>query len=218
MVCTDDFLSLDLHRADNLIEDIASWYKPRYRRPNVTRLDVWRNIYTAPVMIYILIIWCPCVLVWVLGAFGKGVRLYSTALPALIAAFIRVNIGRYFELPLLIETYKRLEHKQWSASLDERRDMTGRRSFHIPDEGPLYQYRPQWIAGIIILAGCSLLIMGFPLDSYNARILGAILILETVPRVLVELLWRRTRLGDFGRMFVQRWLHRIYWEADSHQH
>lgn len=167
-------------------------------------------------MIYVMVIWCPCVLIWVLGVFGKGVRLYSTAVPALIAAFIRVNIGRYFELPLLIETYKRLEHKQWSASLDGARDVTGRRLTYKADNGPLYQYRPQWIAGAITLAGCSLLILGFPLGSYNARILGAILILETVPRVLIELLWRRTRMGDVGRIFVQRWLHRIYWEADSH--
>lgn len=163
-----------------------------------------------------MIVWCPCILIWSLGVFGKGVGLYSTAVPALVAAFIRANVGRYFELPLLVEAYKRLEYKQWSASLDAPRVAENARFSYRPDNGPLYQYRPQWIAGVVILAGCILLYAGFSLHFYSATILGAILIIETVPRITVEILWRRTRLGDFGRRFAQRWLHRVYWEADSH--
>lgn len=162
-----------------------------------------------------MIVWCPCIVGWSLGVFGKGVGFYSTAVPALCTAFVRANIGRYLELPLLIETYQRLERKGWSASLDARKDINSVKPPFSPDKGPLYQYRPQWIAGVITLTGCLLLVLGFPWHQYSARILGAILIIETVPRVLVELLWRRTRVGEFGRRFINTWLHRVYWEADN---
>lgn len=196
-----------------IIKDFASWYTPRYRRPKVKRLGIWRNIYTAPVLIYIWVVWCVCLIIWSLGLFGPGVG-QNTVIPAFIAVAVRASINYLFDMPLLNEMYQRLQYKQWSASLSVHGEASAHSSFK-PDYGPLYQYRPQWTMALIIFIGCLFLQVGILLPSYSCRILGGILLVETIPRVSVELLWRRTRVGGWGTRFANRWLHRNSWEADA---
>lgn len=124
---------------------------------------------------------------------------------------MRAGINYFFDMPLLDETYRRLQYKQWSASLN----MHSAPGHFKPDYGSLYQYRPQWTMVLIVLTGCVFLLVGIVLPSYSCRILGGILLVETIPRVTVELVWRRTRVGDLGTRFANRWLHRIKWEGDS---
>ena len=155
-----------------------------------------------------------CLVIWSLGVLGPGPG-HNTVIPTFIAVAVRAGINYLFDMPLFAETYRRLQYKQWLASLSVHGDTLAQGASFKPDYGLMHQYRPQWTLALIVFAGCLFLLVGVSLHSYNCRILGGILLVENVPRASMELLWRRTRIGLWGRRFANRWLHRISWEADA---
>ncbi|MCJ1267656.1 hypothetical protein MMC22_007542 [Lobaria immixta] len=78
----------------------------------------------------------------------------------------------------------------------------------VSDSKPLsHQYRPWWLAVLLILGAIALLVTGttFPVMLW-AIIPGAALLTETVLRFGLELLWLRTPLGAYGKRLRLRWL------------
>lgn len=69
------------------------------------------------------------------------------------------------------------------------------------------QYRPWWLAVLLILVAITLIVTGvrFHLMLW-AVASGAALLIETVMRITLEVLWLRTPLGTIGKRVRLRWL------------
>ena len=137
--------------------------------------------------------------------------LYAAAVPLilLVTAIIRATIWTWVEFYRMLEFVGERQYYHWANTFSEARGngsvATDARN---SDTGPLsYQDRPWWLAMILILSSLALLIV-----ALEVRVMvwatppAAAILTETVMRVVLEQLWLRTRLGNFGKRIRLRWM------------
>ncbi|KAL8722718.1 MAG: hypothetical protein Q9225_000830 [Loekoesia sp. 1 TL-2023] len=118
---------------------------------------------------------------------------------------LRAAIFLGIESHLLYEIVGERQFYRWASSFS---GVDPKKFVEVKDTRPLsYQYRPWWLAVLLILGAIALLVTGtkFAVMLW-ATIPGAALAVETVLRFGLELLWLRTPIGAFGKRLRLRWL------------
>ena len=134
------------------------------------------------------------------------------------AGFIKLAIFVLMEQSILLEIVGERQYYRWANTFSG----TARVSRSTVDDSKplLYQYRPWWLIVVLIFSAVAQIATGLKVQVVLwATATGAALLVETVLRVVLELLWLRTRLGLLGKRLLLRWLPwfsvsiRQYWEA-----
>lgn len=122
------------------------------------------------------------------------------------AIIIRAAVFLGLESHTLYRIAGERQYRRWASSFGG----IDARKFVEVDDGRRrvsYQYRPWWLAVVIVVGAAALLAAGMKFAVMVwATVPGAALLVETVVRVGIELLWLRTPLGAFGKRARLRWL------------
>ncbi len=75
----------------------------------------------------------------------------------------------------------------------------------------LHQYRPWWLAAVLIIGPAGLLALGYEVRVMVwVRPVSAAILIETILRVILELVWLRTAAGVVCKRFIMRWAPRVH--------
>ena len=122
------------------------------------------------------------------------------------AVVIRTAIYLLVECTLLFEAVGKRQYHRWASSFN--RDDPTNNAAKVEDSQLLsYQYRPWWIAILVIFGAIGLIIFGLKVRGMLwATIPGAALLAETVLRFGLELLWLHTSFASFVKPLLLRWI------------
>ncbi|MCJ1267904.1 hypothetical protein MMC22_007790 [Lobaria immixta] len=192
--------------------DLSRWYVPRISRAKSIGIRKRIGLQSLP---YLNFIGDLIFGIWALGCVfaiyascrhpnqtGLRVALYVMACATPVRFLVIYNVLEY---PLLSEIIGQRQYYRWATTFS---GVDPENFAIVNDSKPLsYQYRPWWLAVLLILGAIALLVTGtrFPV-MHAATVPGAVLLVETVLRFGIELLWLRTPLGDIGKRLLLRWL------------
>lgn len=197
---------------------MQQWYQPRISRAESigirARIGVQSLPFVGLISTLVLIIW--------LISFGVGLAVLVYAefkhtseldyigpagfpLILLGAMCIRFIFYLFLECQFLFEVVGERQYHRWANSFN-RDDPT--KAAKVEDSRPLsYQYRPWWVAAVVVLGAVGLIVVGAKVRGMLWTIvLGAALLFETVLRLGLELLWVRTRFGAIAKPLMLRWM------------
>ena len=118
-----------------------------------------------------------------------------------IGNVLRLTLFASWELPFLQRTMRDFEYRKWAKTFASSK---GASAAGKTWSCFTYQYRPWWVAVIILLFGAFLAILSFVVRAmFCVRFVGLALVFETTSRLLLEVLWRRN-LG-IGTHFTSLW-------------
>ena len=161
-------------------------------------------------------------MIWLL-ALGTGIALIARAMFTWGLTEDQLNILGYSLIIVLglviirVAIFLLLEAQNLFRIAGERQYYRWARTFSGVDpskftavDGSKYvscQYRPWWLAVLLILVAVTLIVIGvrFHLMLW-AIVSGAALLIETVMRITLEVLWLGTPLGAIGKRARLRWL------------
>lgn len=212
-----DFISCGGLRV-TMYTDLPQWYLPRNSRAKSLGMRQRIGLQSPP---YVGLISGLIFFIWLL-AVGIGTALIALAMfkkdmplnkigpagfPLLMlgAVFVRTAIFLGIESHLLYKIVGERQYYRWASSFS---GVNPGEFVEVEDSKPLsYQYRPWWIAVLLILGATALLVTGVRYAVMLwATIPGAALLAETVIRFGLEILWLRTPFGTFGKEIRLRWL------------
>lgn len=198
--------------------DLPRWYVPHISRAesigNRQRTGLQSPPYVGLIAGLTLTIWLVAIgtgtgLI-VYAMFTRNLRLNQIGpvgffLCMLAAWLLRAFVLLFIEAHLLYEIVGERQYYRWASTFsgvdpDKFAIVSGSQQLS-------YQYRPWWLAVVVLLGGVALVVPGciFPVMLW-ATVPGAALVVETILRFGLELLWLRTPLGTYGRRIRLRWL------------
>ncbi len=153
---------------------------------------------------------------WFYGAFfglilteliGDLFRSRGLNLVYLIAFFLvpslRALVFLNYNAPVLDAGIHEFSKRSWASTLDVS-------PFDTPHGSPQRRYYGQSFqlgASIIVysltLVGCLKVLFGLALHLMGFWVLGVAVLADVIPRYGAEMLWRRTRVGDYGQWILR---------------
>ena len=198
---------------------MTNWYLPRFSRAKQMGLRKHIGLQSIP---YVGLLSGLIVAIWILSVFFGTFyfewatfrmnvwfgTLYVAGIPLILLfiALIRVAIWTIAESHRLAEILGERQYYHWANTF---RDIAKSESAAPGISGSRllsYQYRPWWLAAILILGSSALLAV-----ALNVRVMvwatpsAAAILFETVFRIVLEQLWLRTRLSKFGKQLRLQW-------------
>jgi hypothetical protein len=134
--------------------------------------------------------------------------LYAVGVPLILLCIVFVRFVIWgLESQRFFEIVGERQYHHWANTFGGSNDSATPAAGIIDTKQISYQYRPWWLAVVLMVCSLALLIVALKVRVMVwATVPAASILAETLVRVVLEQLWLRTRLGTIGRQLRLRWL------------
>lgn len=131
------------------------------------------------------------------------------ALATLGAVLARIVVFWAVDWRILTNVMLERQYYRWANEFNRTGSENGATELN-NSKALLHQYRPWWLAAVLVIGAAGLLVMGIEIRvMFWVRAPSAAILIETCSRVTFELLWLRTRASVICKRFLMRWVPRV---------